>query len=407
MENDKREKSIPYILIVLSALIILVIGSAYAYFATGTTNNFGTTTIEGYADSTGTVSLVGTNAQLSIHLSGVDMAQGQSDITYYATSNGTPSVTENSVVVGSTSVTGNNYYNCSYTLSATATGTNNMYTAFQGMTGKSAGQIVLQVGSNTYDFNTANLFPITINGTLEGVTASESQSIEASLYVVNKSNLAQDALQGKDIQIILTATNFSCTAVEAPVLPVVSYFTCNDLEGTMYNPVSSPDDEWDWYFEKTVAQTTASTDLYILNNDDRVYLTQSECNEIHETYSYNTCVKSVNQGDTYDLTTYRLCYHYYDEYDTIHYECFSPYGYSTKSDYVNNGIGNNISCIDNGYGIYNCDFADNSPNYSDFNISGTSYTNKTSNYFEVRIGEGGDFSYELGNDGYGMCNSSY
>ncbi len=216
MENN-RKKVIISLVIVITLMFLLLGGATYAYFVTNTRNRFGTKTITGTADATGSVALVGTNASLYLNIGRNLMAQGANDTTYWAvTTNTTPSTTQNVVTVGSTQVTGAGYYNCSYTLNVAASGTNNMYTAFQGMTGKSTGQIVLNIGGNTYDFNTSNLFPITVNGTLNGVTSSSVQNITAEFYLKNKSNVNQSALAGKDITLTITATSFTCTQVEDP-----------------------------------------------------------------------------------------------------------------------------------------------------------------------------------------------
>ncbi len=216
-ESKNKRKALKYLLIVVIFLFLLVIGATYAYFTVSGGNSFGTKTIGASAESAGTVILNGSQANLILHVTAPDMMNKGSDVTYWGTSDGTPSTTQNIVTLGSTQVTGTKTYNCSYTLNATASGTNNMYTAFQGMTGKSANQLVLKIGDNTYDFNTANLFPITVNGTLEGVTASESQSITAEFYLVNKTSLNQNALASTDININISATNFSCTAIIPPV----------------------------------------------------------------------------------------------------------------------------------------------------------------------------------------------
>ena len=227
-ENIKVEKNNKKVIlslgIVLSVFIVLIFSATYAYFSVNTTNNFGNTTIDATAESTGTVALNGTSASLRLDLSAADMMQGTGDITYWGTADGTPSTTQNIVTIGSTEVTGAGYFNCNYTLSVTATATNNMYTAFQGMTGKSEEQIVLKIGDTKYDFNTPNLFPITVNGTLNGLTSSSSKSLTAEFYLVNKEGVIQDALEYKDLSIAITATNFSCTAVDEPATPVYTYY---------------------------------------------------------------------------------------------------------------------------------------------------------------------------------------
>ncbi len=240
----KRKKTMSYMIIVLISLFTLVIGATYAYFTITTNNNFGTTTITGVADSTGSVTLSGTNATIRLNLSRVNMMRGNYDITYWGTSTGDPSTTQNVVIIGSTSVTGNEIYDCNYSLSVTASGTNNMYDSFQEMDLKGEEQIVLKVGHHMYDFNKANLFPITINGTFRGLTSSNIQNITSEFYLVNTSYADQSALAGNDITITITATNFSCTATSESV-----FWGC-DSDGQT-DVLDTPNDEWQGFIRET------------------------------------------------------------------------------------------------------------------------------------------------------------
>ena len=211
--NEKNNKKAIITLVVgIGVLLVLIFSATFAYFSVTSRNNFGTRTITGTAEATGSVALNGTSTSLRLNLTGSDMMKGEDDITYWATSDGTPSTTKNVVTIGSTQVTGPGDYNCDYTLSVTGTGTNNMYTAFQGMSGKSTEQIVLKIGDTKYDFNTANLFPITINGTLNGLSSSVSKNITAEFYLVNKESVNQNALAGTDLNITITATSFDCSS---------------------------------------------------------------------------------------------------------------------------------------------------------------------------------------------------
>ena len=148
---------------------------------------------------------------MTLNVTAEQMMKGANDITYYASASGT-TTTATSPVIATASASGAGTYNCNYTLNVAATGTNNMYTAFQGMSTKSAGQIVLTVAGTEYDFNTASLFPKTITGTITGVSSSSSKTLTAQLKFVNKKDINQDALQGTDIILTFTATAFTCTA---------------------------------------------------------------------------------------------------------------------------------------------------------------------------------------------------
>ncbi len=231
MEN--RKKIIIYASIVFVSLLILIVGSSYAYFSITSTNSFGSKTISASAPNIGSVILVGDNNTVSLNLSAADMMKKTYNVYYYGTTSGTASTNRTSVQIAHTEVNGEGYFNCSYTLQATNSGTNNLYTAFQGWSGKSTGQIVLTVGGNTYDFNSANLFPKTIQGTTYGATSSSSKIIEASLKFLNN-NVDQSVLKNKDITITLTATSFSCSIADGP------YYYVFDSTRPSYNFMSVP-----------------------------------------------------------------------------------------------------------------------------------------------------------------------
>ena len=71
----------------------------------------------------------------------------------------------------------------------------------------------LTIGSNTVDFNTANLFPKNITGTATGVTTT-AKNLTARLYFKNKTGLDQSALAGTDITINIQVTSLTCTATD-------------------------------------------------------------------------------------------------------------------------------------------------------------------------------------------------
>ncbi len=219
MTSENKKKAITSLIVVVITLIGLVISATYAYYGADTSNSFGTKTMTAGAETTGNVALNGINATIYLNLTTANMRKETNDITYWGVTSGDPVTTQNVVTIGSTSVTGGKTYNCSYSGTVTASGTNNMYTAFQSMTGKSADQIVLKIGENTYDFNTANLFPISISGTLNGLTSSNVANITAEFYLVNKSSVDQTDLAGTDISINVSITNFSCTV---PIPPTAS-----------------------------------------------------------------------------------------------------------------------------------------------------------------------------------------
>ena len=221
-ENNNKRKIVIPMALGIAVLTILVLGATYAYFTVGTSNNFGSKTKTATTPDVGSVTL-SSGESLSLNMTS-ELMMEENVGTYYATTTGVPSTTLTEVDIATATVTGAGNFNCTYDLTITPSATNSLYTAFTGMTGHDAGQIVLKVGSHTYDFNTTDFSSsITINETFNNVTSSASKSIKASLKFVN-SDYNQDALQGKDITFTFTASNLSCTAVSAPVVARPAYY---------------------------------------------------------------------------------------------------------------------------------------------------------------------------------------
>ena len=212
---DSKKALVPAIIAVFT-IMVLAVGATYAYFTVGQTNDFGTKTISASAPAVGSVAL-SSGSNLTMNLTRDQMMQKSNDVSYYATASGTQT-TASSPTMATISVTGSGTFSCDYTfnIAASSTGTS-MYTAFQGMTGKSTGQIVLTVTpfggtAQTFDFNTASLFPATVSGTVTGLTSSQSKTMTAQLKFVNKKTVVQDALENTDITLTFTATAFTCTS---------------------------------------------------------------------------------------------------------------------------------------------------------------------------------------------------
>jgi len=202
--NDEmagKKKVLLPIIVAIATLVIITVGATYAYFAVNTSNDFGTTTINATADSIGSVALT-SESNLTMSLTASDMMAKGSDVTYYATASG-KETTETSPVIATATVIGEGTYNCSYTITVTSSSTNSLYTAFNAMTGKDEEQIVLKVGTNTYDFyNTTwtNGHTETITGQFTGITSSTaaaSRQLTAEFYLVNSNTIDQSALAGK------------------------------------------------------------------------------------------------------------------------------------------------------------------------------------------------------------------
>ena len=205
------KKVIIPIIISVATLILLTVGVTYAYFNIGGTNNFGTKTITTSAESIGNVAL-STGTNLTLNLSAKQMMDKGSDLAYYASSTGT-TTTPTTEKIGTATVSGEGIYNCTYKLTMNDN-SDSMYDVFQGMSTKSAGQIILTVNGIEYDFNTSGLFSKEISGTMYGLTSEEARDISASLKIVNKTSVDQSALAGSNITITFSATSFECNAVE-------------------------------------------------------------------------------------------------------------------------------------------------------------------------------------------------
>ena len=180
-EKKKNKKVIILTVIAVLVLVALIIGATYAYFLVGTNNSFGTRTIKTSAEEIGSVALT-QGSNLTLDLTAFDMMNKGEDVTYYASANGktTTPTTEN---IGVATVTGAGTYSCSYSLKMDDN-TSSMYDAFQSMSTKSSGQIVLSINGTNYDFSTASLFPKTISGTMNGLSAGNPGYITAQLKVV-------------------------------------------------------------------------------------------------------------------------------------------------------------------------------------------------------------------------------
>lgn len=206
----KKDKIIIPVIIVILTFVLLIVGSAYAYF---TANNSigGSTNINTEFESVGISKLASKN-NLKLNVTLVDMMKKDNNINYYATLDGTPSTSENSEVIATASVEGNGKMNCNYTLEVTVNGTNNMYEAFKNMTNKSAGQLILNVDGKDYDLYNVT-FPLTITGTINDLSENNSKDIKASFRIVNRKDIDQSNLANKDLTLSFNAKLFTCSLV--------------------------------------------------------------------------------------------------------------------------------------------------------------------------------------------------
>lgn len=199
------------------ALIFVTILTTYAFFTVSSTNDYTSSNMDVRTGSIGSIAFV-SGDNLSLSLTAPQMMRHSTNINYYASKDGT-TTEEVSPIIATANVTGEGKFNCHYKIRVAATGTRNMYEAFQGMgANKSEDQIVLKIGNQVLDFNTANLFPKEVEGDLNGITKDSpltSRQVTSQLKFVNRSDKVQDALAGTDITLTFTSPEFTCTiAVE-------------------------------------------------------------------------------------------------------------------------------------------------------------------------------------------------
>ena len=210
--HDNKKMLIPMISGVLF-MIFLVVGATYAYFTLNLQNNYTETHISSQIDDVGTVSLLPDVDEMSLSLTVDNMEQQTGNVAYYGTKNGTV-MKESSEVLAKASVSGEGLFNCTYDLTMTASGTNNLYNIVQNMEGDKTGHVILTVNGVRYDFGEANLFPKTIKGSINGLTEGVTQDITAQIMVVNKASQDQNVLMGTDIEITFKMDNFKCNMTE-------------------------------------------------------------------------------------------------------------------------------------------------------------------------------------------------
>jgi len=227
--TEKRKVFVPTLIAVLT-LLLLVVGATYAYFSVDTTNTFGTKTITTSAESIGNVALSAGN-NLRVSLTAEQMMNKGLDTVYYASNSGT-TTTPTSEVIGTATVTGEGIYKCTYSLSIDDN-SNSMYDVFQGMNTKSAGQIILTVNGTKYDFNTTDLFPKVINGSMI-VSSEEEFDITASLKIINSTTIDQSGLKGTNITLTMSLSDFNCDAVESILPKEYQQIEYIQSDGTQY-----------------------------------------------------------------------------------------------------------------------------------------------------------------------------
>ncbi len=211
---DKRRAKITLVIGIL-LLLVLIGASTYAYFLVSASNNFSETSATSNLGALGNVTL-NSGSNLRIDISADDMAKMDSDKTYYASSSGTTE-TPTEEVIGTASAVGEGIFQCTYKIKVEDKSTDSLYTAFQNMEGKSENQIVLNINGQDYDFNTTNLFPLTITDKFVNLTKDKVKNITASFRVINKKDINQTGLANKDINLNVKIESIDCTVTDEKV----------------------------------------------------------------------------------------------------------------------------------------------------------------------------------------------
>ena len=244
MEDNYKKKKAKIILVAILSLLVLVLGSAYAYFQVSTVNNFGTKNIYADTGGVGTVVIEGIDASLTMNLTASELMydytqQTPAPVIYYAGTNGT-TTTPTEVVVGTARVNPNtdtNYYHCTYDISVTHTGTNDMYDKFNSKTNnvydytnRSEGQIALLINGVEYDWGSEDGMPALIHAELN-MFGTETKNITAGLKFVSSDQIDQSYITGTDIdiEVNLVPNTLRCT--------VIGYIVRDGIDETTGLPV--------------------------------------------------------------------------------------------------------------------------------------------------------------------------
>lgn len=207
-KKDIKKEHFIYLVVIIILLIIMTFAAAYSYFVVTSDNSYSRVNVSTTVESVGSAFL-SSGENLRIALTAPEMMKKSNDVVYYASKNGT-TTDDTTEIIGTASASGNGIFNCEYDLNLTATGTDNMYDAFQAMDNKGIGQIILTINNVDYDFNTSSLFPKTIHGTFTHLVEGSDQNITAKLKIVNSKLIDQSALAGTNLILSFTVENFNC-----------------------------------------------------------------------------------------------------------------------------------------------------------------------------------------------------
>ncbi len=301
MDNSNRNKKKRIIIVAILSLFVLVLGASYAYFQVTTINNFGTSNIWAETADIGSVIIEGNDVDLVLNLTADQLyydysTQNPENVIYYAgESEATTTPTE--VVIGTARVqpsTDSNYYHCTYNLSVTHTGTNDMYDVFNhktndvyDYTNRSEGQIALIVNGQEYDWASTNGMPSVIPQDIV-LHGANTKNITAGLKFVNDMNIDQEYITGTDINITITMVpnSLQCEIIENPIA-YINRQNANQI--TTGDEISIGNENF--YVVSSNSTETALLAKYLLKQDQTNYIQETDEN-------YSNSVIKVNFADS-------------------------------------------------------------------------------------------------------------
>lgn len=203
----------------LFTMVLLTVGATWAFYNVQITNTSKSLSVSTSMGAQNLVTISGGGASLSLNLSAENMSQTTASTggkVWWASANGVPGASEYNANVATATLTTGQSATCTYTLKIIPT-TKTLYTAYQLLKDKAAGEIVLKVNNVTYDLYNAdtNLSAIFGNGlTLTGQTMNfakngESKSITASFKFTNTTK-DQSSLAGTGIALTISTEAWSC-----------------------------------------------------------------------------------------------------------------------------------------------------------------------------------------------------
>ena len=363
MEESNTKKQRRLFIIGLFAIIVMVLSATYAYFQVGTVNNFGTSTINATSNNIGSVILQGNNVNLSMNLSLLDMMPQNSNVTYYASSEGrTTDITEE--IVGVATVSPNedtNYYHCTYTLEVKDNyiGDKNMYNIFKGtqqVNGQtyspSVNEFVLTVNGVDYDLSlSANSLTKEIPGEFN-IKAGQPVNITAGLRFVNINNKNQILLTNSGLNFSIEVKNgtLSCSTYT----PAAKTFIALTEDANNASKISK--------YTGPVTDECSANSCTTVQQAQNVYIVKS--NDINNVIFEGYCWKIIRTTETGGI---KLLYNGVPTTVGDHQECVANNGVNAMLTAAQMGTSSNTITYSQGG-------ANNSPAYVGYMYNKTSGT---------------------------------